>query len=73
MPFAATWMDIQIIILSEVGERQIGYDIPYMWNLIKNDTNELIYKTETDSQISKTNLWLPMGNVGDSDKLGVWD
>ena len=33
-----------------------------MWNLIlKNDTNELIYKTETDSQISKTNLWLPKG------------
>ena len=23
-------------------------DITYMWNL-KNDTNELIYKTETDS------------------------
>ena len=33
------------------GERQISYDITYMWNLIKNDTNELIYKTETDSQI----------------------
>ena len=33
-----------------------------MWNLIfKNDTNELIYRTETDSQISKTNLWLPKG------------
>ena len=32
------------------------------------DTNELIYKTETDSQTLKTNLWLPKGN-----KLGVWD
>ena len=30
-------------------ERQISYDITYMWNL-KNDTNELIYKIETDSQ-----------------------
>ena len=29
-----------------------------MWNLIKNDINELIYKTETDSQISKSKLWL---------------
>ena len=28
-------------------ERQISYDITYMWNL-KYDTNELIYKTETD-------------------------
>ena len=30
-------------------ERQIEYDNTYMWNL-KNNTNELIYKTETDSQ-----------------------
>ena len=30
-------------------ERQILYDITYMWNL-KYDTNELTYKTETDSQ-----------------------
>ena len=30
-------------------ERQIPYDITYMWNL-KCDTKELIYKTETDSQ-----------------------
>ena len=27
----------------------------------KKDTNEHIYKTETDSQIQKTNLWLPKG------------
>ena len=40
-------------------ERQISYDITYMWNLKKNDTNELIYKTETDSHTLKTNLWLP--------------
>ena len=31
-----------------------------MWNL-KNSTNELIYKSETDSQTQKTNLWLPKG------------
>ena len=30
-------------------ERQISYDITYMWNL-KYDANELIYETETDSQ-----------------------
>ena len=31
------------------SERQIPYDVTYMWNL-KYGTNELIYKTETDSQ-----------------------
>ena len=30
-------------------ERQIPYDITYMWNL-KYDTNEPIYETETESQ-----------------------
>ena len=40
-------------------------DITYMWNLKANDdTNELIYKTKTDSQTSKTNLWLPKGTGG---------
>ena len=48
MPFAATWMELEIIILSK-SERQILYDITYVWNL-KYDTNELIYETETDSQ-----------------------
>ena len=31
-------------------EKQTPYDVTYMWNL-KYDTNELIYVTETDSQI----------------------
>ena len=35
-----------------------------MWNL-KSDTNELIYKTETDSQTWKANLWSPEGKEGE--------
>ena len=55
-------MDLEIIILSEIRERQISYDITYMWNLKKkNHTKELIYKTETNSQILKSNMWLPKG------------
>ena len=49
MPFAEIWMDLEIVILSEVRETEI-YDIPYMQNLKRNDTNEIIYKIETDSQ-----------------------
>ena len=57
MPFSATWMDLEIIILSEVRERQISYDITY--------TNELIYKTEIHSQTKNPpNLWLPKGIEG---------
>ena len=29
--------------------RHISYDITYTWNLKKNDSNELMYQTETDS------------------------
>ena len=55
MPFAATWIDLEITILSKVN--QIKKD-KYMWNL-KYGTNEPIYKTEIDSQTQRTDLWLP--------------
>ena len=42
----ATWMDLEIILNQKEKDR---CHITYMWNL-KHDTNELIYKTETDSQ-----------------------
>ena len=52
LPFAATWMNLEIIILSKSErERQIPYDNTYMWNL-KYDTNELTY--EIDSQTWRT-------------------
>ena len=65
MPFAATWMNLENITLSKVSqtEKDILYDITYMWNL-KNNTNESIYKTKTDSQTEKIYLWLPKGKVG---------
>ena len=47
MPFAATWMGIEIVILSEVNQTQ--KEKYHMWNLKGNDTNELSYKTERDS------------------------
>ena len=30
MPFAAAWMNLENVILSEVRKRQIQYDITYM-------------------------------------------
>ena len=40
LPFAAIWMDLEGIMLSEISqrERQVSYNITYMWNL-KNTTN----------------------------------
>ena len=39
----------------------------------KNNVNEIIYKTETDSQMQKTHWWLPKGKREGRDKLRVWD
>ena len=56
MPFAETWMHLEIIILSEVSQAEKDkYDIAYMQNF----KNDLIYKTETDSQTQTMNLHLP--------------
>ena len=46
MSFVATWMDLEIIILSEVNQKE-ECDSTYMWNL-KYGTNDPIYKTEVD-------------------------
>ena len=45
MSFAATWMDLQIIILNRVSqtEKEIPYDITYMWNLKKKKKYKWTY------------------------------
>ena len=46
MTFAATWMDLETIILSEVK-----HEIIYIWELgKKNNTSEVVYRTEIDPQ-----------------------
>ena len=64
MPFASTWMDLEIIVLSEVSQTKANI----IWYRLyveskKNDTNELIYKTNrlTDLEIklmvTKGEMW----------------
>ena len=74
MPFAATWMDLEIIILNEVSQRQVSQDITYIEpKKNNNNTNELIYRIEKDLQTQKTNLWLPKEKEDAGGKLGDWD
>ena len=49
--FVVRWMDLEIIILSEVSQTEkdkYTYDITYMWNLKSKQRNEY---NKTDSQI----------------------
>ena len=50
-------MDLEIAIWREVSQNEEGgmlYDTAYVWNLKRNDTNELIYKTGTDPEKALT-------------------
>ena len=49
MPFAATWMDLEVIILSEINQTKKDkyHMISLICGTLKNDTNGLIFRTET--------------------------
>ena len=42
-------MDLETVVLSEVSqtEEEKYHDIPYMWNLRRNDTKELAYRADS--------------------------
>ena len=49
--YVATWMDLEISILSKSErERQISHDITYMWHLIKMTQMNLFTKKKQRSQ-----------------------
>ena len=66
MPFAATWMDLEIFILSEVSqtEEEKNIDHLYVESNKKMIQTKFSYRTETDSQTWKSNLCLPKGKHG---------
>ena len=70
MPFAATWIDPEVIILSvyytkwSKPEKDKYHIVAFICELYQDDTNEMIYKTETHSQSLKTKLWLQKGKYG---------
>ena len=50
MQFATAWIELEIVILSEVRQTEKGKCHEITCVQKKNDTNEFIYKIETDSQ-----------------------
>ena len=48
MLFAEAWIDLEIIILSEINQKEKDKYHIYTWDL-KYDTNSLVLETETDS------------------------
>ena len=65
MSFSATWMDLEIIILSEVSQRQISYDITYMWNLKKMIQMNLFTKQKQTHRHRKQTYGYQRGKGGE--------
>ena len=72
MPFAGTGIDLEIIKVSEVRERQTSYGSTDLWNLRKwykstylQNRNKL---TDTGNKLRVTK-----GENEERDKLGIWD
>ena len=51
VPFAETWMDLETVIQTEVSQKEKDkyHIISLICGIKKNETNELIYRTEIDS------------------------
>ena len=73
MPFVATWMDLEIIIVSEVSQMQISCEITNMWNLIKMILKNLFKKQKQTQRFQIQSYGYQKGNFGGRDKLGGWD
>ena len=71
MPFTATWMDLEIIILNQVSQRQTSYDIAYR-KLNKKIQMNLFTKQKQMHRHRKQTYGFQGGKKG-RDKLGVWD
>ena len=72
MPLAATWMDLEIIILSEVNQTDKEKYHITRWNLIKLIQKNLFRKQKQTQRFHKT-YGYQMGNIRVNDKLGGWD
>ena len=68
MPFAAIWMDLEIIILSEVSQRKTKI----IWDLLKKDTKELTIQKQTQRFWNQT-YGYQGGNLEVGNKLRGWD
>ena len=60
LAFLATWMDLEIIMLSEISQTMIcqHQQLSLTCGIWKKGQNELLCRTDTDSKTLK-NLWFP--------------
>ena len=71
MEFAATWVDLETIVLSEVSQKEKN---KCQSTAQRNLSMKHFYvNLETDAQIQRTDLWLPRGRRQGREGQRVWD
>ena len=67
-PFAEMWLDLETLIQSELSQKVKNKYciISFTCGIQKNGTDELICKVEIETQMQRTNVWIPKGD-------GWWD
>ena len=75
MPFAARWMDLKSIILSEVNSDRDKYHMTsFRCGIKKNYTNEqYLQNRKRLTDIENKLMVTEGGSVEEGDKLGEWD
>ena len=61
MPLETTLMALEMIILSEISQTDKYHMLSLICGVSKDVTDELIYKTETDSLTLETKVWYQVG------------
>ena len=74
MPSAASWMDLEVFILSKVSQRKANIIWYHLYvKSIKNDTNELIIQHNQTHRSPNQIYGYQRENVVGSGKLGDWN
>ena len=71
MPFAATWMQLEIIMLSKIYQKDKQCMISLTYENPKYDPNEFIYKTETETGLRQRKTVPSTRGAGKTGQLHV--
>ena len=69
VPFEDMWMDLETVIQSDGSQKEKNKCciLTYICGIQRNGIDDLICEAEIETQMQRTNVWIPR------EKGGVWD
>ena len=64
--FVEVWMDLETVIQSEVSQKEKNkyHILMHICGIYKNGIDDLTCKAEIETQMERTNIWIPRGKWG---------